>query len=569
MNEGRVPPPEFNLSLYERPNKQWVCGHAAEGCPCRIGPSPDGECRATTECAPRLGVRQGETKGTWVCTRPPDWGGPCASGPLPDGTCCRAIVPCRPVRSLRERRGLVTGAVVAACLGGMLIGLSGSARERFVNPRALSTQHSGAEFAHIAAEAGAGRGCVLCHVGANDGFGGLLVDAIGVSRTSLRLSVLTSRQPRDFSRMDRSCLACHAADSFHQADVARDTSCSTCHKEHIGARPMAAVDAASCTGCHGSEEQMLAARQRSRAMPAVLFVRDMPPGLIVHEVGRPADGYTEVITSFPVDHPEFRVLREKSPDLNTLKFNHRLHLTGSDIPPVNGHPLDCAYCHRPDASGAYMARISFEENCRACHALNFDEHNPGMSLPHGDAAFVRAYLRSLPVQYADYAWRRLGLTGNREIGEFVQRQMQSLRERARTGEDLERAVFLSDGRIGPAPVVAGGGGVARARFAGCAVCHEVAWRDNATPLVTPPRTPDRWLTGARFSHATHASVACTTCHAAAASERTSDVILPTQQSCAKCHSPAGGAPTGCTVCHTYHNKPHGTEPPGPLTASLR
>jgi hypothetical protein len=187
-----------------------------------------------------------------------------------------------------------------------------------------------------------------------------------------------------------------------------------------------------------------------------------------------------------------------------------------------------------------------------------------MTLPHGNAAFVRAYLRSLPVQYADYASRVLGVRGRLEIEAFVQRQMDSLRERARSGEDLERVVFLSNGASGPAPVVGGGGAVARAKFAGCAYCHEVVWRDNATPVVTQPRTPDRWLLGAAFSHAAHTNVACSECHAAAKSERTSDVILPTQQSCARCHSPKGGAPDSCTTCHVYHNP----QPPGFAKGSL-
>ncbi len=487
MNEGRVPAPEFNQSRYERPNSQWVCGHASEGCPCRVGPSPDGKCRATTECSPRLVLRPGEKKGTWACTRPADWGGPCASGPLPDGTCCRPIIACRPVRSMRERRGLVTCAVVAACLGGMLVGLSGSTRDSFVNPRALSTQHSGAEFAHMAEHAGGGRGCVLCHVGANDRFGKLLVDALEVSRVSLRPAVLVSRHPKDFSQMDHSCLACHAVESFHQADVARDTSCSACHREHLGDHPMAPVDAANCIDCHGDQAQMLAARQRSLAMPATMFVRSVPSGRIVHSVGRPAEGYTEVITGFSVDHPEFRVLRENSPDLNTLKFNHRLHLTGSDIPPVNGRLLDCAYCHKPDASGAYMARISFEQSCRACHALGFRRAQPG----DDPSPRRRGVCSRLPAE-PSCAVRRLCLGANsassgREIDAFVGRQMQSLRERAHTGEDLERAVFLSEGGTGPAPGVAGAGPAARARFEGCATCHEVAWRDNGAPFVTPPQ----------------------------------------------------------------------------------
>jgi hypothetical protein len=436
---------------------------------------------------------------------------------------------------------------VAASIGALLIGLSGSMRDRFINPRPLSRQHSGAEFAHLASAAGGGQGCVLCHADANSGFSDIALSALASSRGSLRLSVLTGGHPKDFSRMDHSCIVCHAAQSFHQADVAVDTSCSVCHREHQGAGQLASVGSRNCIACHGDAKQMQAARERSRPLPAILFAHKLPEGLIVHSVARPAEGYTEVITGFAVDHPEFGVLREKSRDTNTLRFNHRLHLTGSDIPMVNGRQLDCAYCHQPDSSGAFMARISFEQSCRACHALDFDEHNPGMHLPHGDATFVRAYLRSLPVQYADYASRKLGMSSQREIDAFVQRQIQSLRKRARSGEDLEREVFMSTGS-------AGGHGAARAKFAGCAFCHEVAWRSNSAPVVTPPMTPDRWLTGASFSHAAHTVMACSECHAAAASELTSDVILPTQQSCARCHSPKGGASDSCSSCHIYHNR---------------
>ena len=77
MSIGRVPSPDFDENRYERPNQPWVCGHTCDGCPCRVGPSPAGECRATTECQPVLLKKEGEAKGTWKCTRPKEWGGTC------------------------------------------------------------------------------------------------------------------------------------------------------------------------------------------------------------------------------------------------------------------------------------------------------------------------------------------------------------------------------------------------------------------------------------------------------------------------------------------------------------
>jgi hypothetical protein len=455
----------------------------------------------------------------------------------------------------------VTAAAVAASVGALLIGLSRPTRDSFINPRPLSSQHSGAEFAHLASGAGGGQGCVLCHAEANSSFSEIALSALASSRGSLRLSALAGKHPRDFSRMDHSCIVCHAAQSFHQADVAVDPSCTVCHREHQGAGPMAAAAGRNCVACHGDRSQMEAARERSQPLPSTLFARRVPAGPVVPAVVRPAVGYTEVITDFATDHPEFRVLRERSPDNNTLRFNHRLHLTGSDIPPVNGRALDCAYCHHPDASGAFMARISFEQSCRACHALDFDEHNPGMTLPHGDAAFVRSYLRSLPVQYADYASRILRLAGQSEIDAFVRRQIHSLREREGSGESLERDVFMGGG---PG---SGARGAARARFTGCALCHDVAWHEISVPQVTQPLTPDRWLLGASFSHAAHGAMACAECHAAASSALTSDVILPTQRSCVRCHSPKGGASDSCTSCHIYHNPAPQTQARDSLTAA--
>ena len=55
----QLPSPEFNRHQYERPNQNWVCGHAAEGKPCRIGPDNKGRCRATYECQPALKVKPG------------------------------------------------------------------------------------------------------------------------------------------------------------------------------------------------------------------------------------------------------------------------------------------------------------------------------------------------------------------------------------------------------------------------------------------------------------------------------------------------------------------------------
>ncbi len=553
MSDGRTPPPDFNAAQYERPNRPWLCGHTCDGCPCRIGPSPSGECRATTECTPELVLRGAEVKGTWKCTRPKDRGGPCETGPLPNGTCCRSIQKCLPVRSLRSRRGLVTRAVVAAVAALLLIGLGSSSRETFINPAPLSRSHSGQEFARRAVEHGGGKGCVLCHQEVNAGIAGMVGSAVQAAGASLTAATIAGPHPRDFSRIDRSCVACHRSQSFHQANVARDTSCSVCHQEHRGSSGLLPVATEHCASCHGDSHQMVSAALKSRDLPAESFHPKIAPGVTTHPVTRPAKGYTHLIRDFATDHPEFQALRDPVKDPNPLKFNHRTHLVG-DVPPVNGRALDCAYCHQPDAAGAFMQPISFERNCRACHALNFDENHPAMTLPHGDARQVRAYLRSLPTHYGDLALQR-GLKGQEEIRTFVTQQMDSLRTRTQSGENLARAVFFADARSAEATAIAGLTGPARAKFAGCAYCHEVTPQGEGTPAIAAPQTPDRWMLHARFNHGRHDTVACHTCHAASQSTQTADVIMPSKQTCVQCHSPKGGVSSECSTCHTYHNEP--------------
>ena len=561
MSVGRVPSPDFDENRYERPNQPWVCGHTCDGCPCRIGPSPGGECRATTECQPMLVTKVGETKGTWKCTRPKEWGGTCESGPAPNGTCCKAISKCQPVRSVRAKRSLVVRGVIAISVAVLLIGFGRSLRESFINPAPLSRQHSGPRFAQLAEKHGGGQGCVLCHAEATAGVGTLTRAAMQAARTSLTLERLIGAHPKDFSRMDRSCVKCHERQSMHHPSVVNEAACSTCHLDHRGPAGLDHVDAGNCVVCHGDAAEMKNSAHKATGLPAATLADRPAPGVVAFAGRRPPEGFTAVIKSFAVDHPEFQAVRPGQTDRNPLKFNHKVHLGSDRVPLVNGHALACADCHQPDVSGAFMQRVTFEQNCRVCHSLNFDERNPGMTLPHGDAALTRAYLRSLPAQYATHAARNLGLSGERAIADFVAAQMRDLRDRTRTGEDLERAVFFSDGTTGPSPRIAGLPSATRAKFAGCAYCHTVTPQENAAPAITPPRLPDRWLLHAKFNHAKHGTMACAECHTAAAvSERTSDILIPGIQGCIQCHGPKGGAAAGCTVCHTYHNQPPASLP---------
>ena len=141
----QLPSPEFNSGQYERPNQDWICGKAAEGKPCRIGPDAKGRCRATCECQPALEIKAGETKGRYRCTRPTEYGGPCETGPRPNGACSRPIPNCVPQRSLRAKRKIFTICVVAFTAGVLLVGLCGPFRAQFIGPEVFQFNRLSAE----------------------------------------------------------------------------------------------------------------------------------------------------------------------------------------------------------------------------------------------------------------------------------------------------------------------------------------------------------------------------------------------------------------------------------------
>jgi hypothetical protein len=259
-----------------------------------------------------------------------------------------------------------------------------------------------------------------------------------------------------------------------------------------------------------------------------------------------------VIHHFADDHPQFRFIAEKLRDPDTLKFNHELHLTGATIPQLpGGAKLDCAFCHQPDAAGAFMRPVAFEQSCRVCHSLQFDPATPELQLPHGSAEFVSAFLRSLPKQYLDLAAKQDVADEN----SFVRQKLVDLRAQSGSGEDLERRVFFSTATAAPEINVGNVSGATRAIFPGCAYCHAVKDSQAGSPEITKPVQTERWLAQAKFNHAKHMNTACAQCHDAIHSRDTADILLPPKETCAACHSPRGGVADTCATCHTYHRPP--------------
>jgi hypothetical protein len=533
-------PPKFDSQNYARPNQGWICGHAAEGQPCPLGPDWRGRCQATAECAPSLETLPGESKGRWRCNRS---GEKCESGPLPDGSCSRRTPKCAPAPTLRTLRGRVNRFTIAFTCAALLILLGiPHARQIFINSGPLSTSHSFNEL-------GLGHGgtnqqsCSHCHFAGNAGPNGILMAALQAHPPPWQITKLLETKAGDPSRMDDACQKCHAGHAFHQPSVPREVGCSFCHREHQGSGRLPATTDAHCRLCHANATLMSAAAAKGARIAAKAL-----PG------AHPAGGFTEVIHSFALDHPEFRAVSSNLRDQDTLKFNHRLHL-GTTIPALaNGKKLDCAFCHQPDALGTLMRPIRFENHCQVCHSLQFDPDTPELRLPHGDAQFVSAFLHSLPQQYSDLA-RSKGITDAEQRKQFAAGKLAVLRAHLQPGEDFERRVFFSNALAGPAAKSGAVEGATRALYPGCAYCHEVKPSNSRVAEITKPVQLERWLTHGRFEHVKHSSISCAQCHPAHQSQDTADVLLPAKANCVACHSPRGGAPDSCVTCHTYHKPP--------------
>jgi predicted CXXCH cytochrome family protein len=429
---------------------------------------------------------------------------------------------------------LVPAAGIAAIAAFQLHG-----RETFFNPGKISSSHG--RFADD---------CAQCHD--NSATGGRTLTAAQFKAT-LRERF---RHGVAFGPIDRNCEACHVKQegrthTFHEANVVQDRSCSACHQEHRGPGPLKLVASSNCVSCHGNAATMQASARKGMQLPTDAFHRHPHPAQqVAFDLPRPARGYTQTFSSFWNGHPEFQLTREQNRDPDVLRFNHQRHFA-ADIPLLNGKKLNCNYCHTPDLDGRYYQRITFAANCQACHSLQFDPRNPDLTLPHGNATGVRGFLRSLPTQYADLAVRK-GMTDSKQIQAFVAKQIAQLRERVRSGEELERQVFFT---TNPYKAEWKAPPQVRASFYGCAFCHEVKPVANAAPVITKPVFVDRWVPQANFNHAKHASVKCDDCHHAMQSRDTSDILMPVKANCVTCHSPAGKVVAECITCHTFHGSP--------------
>ncbi len=319
-----------NRKLYDRPQDEWTCGRAAEGCPCIYGPGPKGECRATGQCLP---AKKGDR---WVCTRLISLGAACEPGPRPDGTCGCPVPPCQPQRSLRAQRGRLAWLTVSLALGLVLLAVWGRTREDWSSPGPLTSQHTASAHrctdCHVESPAFSlaaplssarikqhNQLCLKCH-----DLGPHSDSPHGVSASEL-LGIARTQAPSATSRS----LALAAA---HAAGPPADLACATCHREHRGAdRNLAHLTDRQCQVCHQAP-----------------------------------------FAGFAAGHPEFAGYPYAR--RTRLQFDHVAHFQKhfSDVRAPAPGPTSCAQCHEPAADGRQMLVRGFAQTCAACHSGQID-----------------------------------------------------------------------------------------------------------------------------------------------------------------------------------------------------
>jgi hypothetical protein len=312
------------------------------------------------------------------------------------------------------------------------------------------------------------------------------------------------------SATDQACLACHDG-PIHHDDQTFTPSCSSCHVEHQGALRLASTTDATCTQCHADLKTKTARAK---------FVAN--------------------IRGFDNSHPEFAVLRANYRDAGTILFGHQVHLK-KDLRGAHGPvQLQCSDCHRlPGARDrSYMEPVNYVKHCGECHPLQFDRRF-SESAPHKEPKVVydfvvqklTAYIAAHPseIPLVDEPDKRLPSRPPqppaRNAAEWVQQRL----------ADAQLLLWRK----------------------ACKECHALSYPDgaDALPVVAKAAIATRWLTHASFDHEAHQMVSCTSCHAKVAdSKETSDVLIPSVQTCKQCHhAGSDAAEARCFECHTYHD----------------
>jgi hypothetical protein len=317
---------------------------------------------------------------------------------------------------------------------------------------------------------------------------------------------------------DAACLTCHGAPK-HQVQESFTPECASCHSEHRGAVTLVHVEQVNCTQCHAD------LRTKNGAL---------------HVASR--------ISRFNGDHPEFSAVRVKDSDPGTIAFNHATHLKGVAGPGGKLVFPDCRDCHRSvieqtrpwrfavgdftppmtTTERGYMVPPTYLGTCAACHDLRFDP-NLDIAAPHEKPEKVYTFLQQ--------TYSEARLPAPVRPARLIPASSQATKGE---NERLSIAARLLWGKT-------------------CKQCHQLSFAAGVSlPTVAPSQITSAWMPKAKFNHESHRPFRCESCHAAAAaSQQTSEVLLPSISTCQTCHNgnpeKGGRSENRCFECHDYHD----------------
>jgi len=416
--------------------------------------------------------------------------------------------------------------------------------------------------------------------------------------------------------MDQACLKCHPTFGLHLPQAAdirlravsaelvtvHAENCFVCHREHQGRTRMALPDEKQCAACHKDLARLSHSREsmplKNPPVPQTGENRRLADGVITFIAPSEVRSNPVAFSDFAHGHPSFAYEGAGLRDPAELKFNHERHLRPDLAGTPQNRGLTCTDCHTPGPDGAFKQPIRFEDHCQQCHSLQLLPSLPKLRIPHGDAEKVRWFLASVRIPIEN-ALRAEGVTEPGDLARRADAEMDALRLRGlRTLAELEQRVFFEgDPKDDPDNRRMRAG---NAKFlTECAKCHTVgpATVDRA-PEVKPPNMAMRWIQRGAFTHQPHQHMSCVDCHGAALkSKLTSDILMPSQKSCAECHRApqlagtqgaghhsqevnetrslsalqreSGGVKWDCQACHVFHSHSPVTPNPSSQDTSAR
>ena len=335
---------------------------------------------------------------------------------------------------------------------------------------------------------------------------------------------------------DAACTACHAKQHGHidkvkfPSEDLTSTRCATCHTDHQGPHPVRAAKQALCSDCHNDLDTKVEGMHLANVSD---FATNHPQ-------------FKPTVWQDPSKGIQRRISLDDNPlEVSNLKFPHKTHMNVNRMRnPTTGKntQLECASCHVPEISGAYLEPVKMEEHCGDCHLLTFDSIAPKRMVSHGKPEEI---YQELVEFYSALALK--GGVNDKAAPEVVRRRPGTpLVNEKEKKEALQWADFKTKKS-------------SRYLFSAsqCGSCHEIIPdQKNASGYsVEPVKVTQIWQPKSVFDHGKHKDVACAECHAADTSMKSSDVLLPKIEGCQTCHGGEQATekiPSTCISCHGFH-----------------